>query len=184
MKLNLGKAVGKFSAVRDVRDVVDPWGLGWVVGIVRDGAAALVELRRRFNDEDPIAEAIFASASLAAMVGEATGDKEAGRAVAVAHLEEAAAKHGGGVLERQEARAFALAVARVAYWRGLVDVDGNDVPATPENIAEVLRSTEWVSADAPYGGQPLGQAFRVWLADESKRGEEYRAEIIQGAAGN
>jgi len=172
----------RFRAVRDVRTVTDPWGLGWSVDIRRDGCAALAKLRDELMLRNPMVVGAMEAVVRGAFVSEVTKDKTKGqealeRAVLDFKPDAAAILAVNGDDERFDA-------ARAAGWRGLTDEKGEPVPYSPEMALELLRSEEWVDEGLPYGKQPLGRAIRQWWVEESRAAELYRAEVVAEAAGN
>lgn len=172
----------KFRAVRDVRTVLDPWGMGWAVQIRRDGCEFLRKLRDDLILSNPMMVSAMQAGARAVFMAKATGNAAKAsealeRAASEFNLPASSILSAGDDDEKLDA-------ARFAGWSGLTNEHGAVVPFSAETALELLRSEEWIDEGLPLGGQTLGKALRAWVGEESRKAEAYRDEVVAEAAGN
>lgn len=175
----------RFLAFDDVRAVPDPWGLGVVFHVRREGAAAVQRVLSDIQRRNPIARAVLnatARATLAASL-RGGGDPEAAAKDAL-EREVGRFELGDGDLEALGADGLTNVLARLAGWEGLTDPEGRPIPYSEAAARELLEASDWVDDGLPYGGRELGKALTAWILEESRAGEMYRRQVVEDAAGN
>ncbi|MBL0220034.1 MAG: hypothetical protein IPQ07_39980 [Myxococcales bacterium] len=185
MRTNLQAA---FRRLLDVREVADPWGLGSVWLIRRDGSEAVEAVREAAMRDDPGFEPTVRCAARAAFLQRMGAPRERIDKEIEAAID--AAAPGVDMTARQREFELRLSVARVGGWRGLTGENGEAVPFSEEELREQLASTELVPPEAPFGGpaggkgRKLGEALAEWLAYESKAQEAFAVENVREELGN
>lgn len=176
----------KFGLVRDVRPVLDPWGLGVTFEIRRIDSPAYQEWVKKRQRESPIFAAMLAAQGKALLKAAASGRK----AIDAEDVKEAMLAQAERVefkpedFEKLGAKAVEGTALLLAGWSGLLDAKEKPEPFSYAAAVELLSGAEWVPEGMPYGGQTLGAALSAFVLEEAAKSEAFRQAYLEGAAGN
>lgn len=177
----------RFLAFEDVRQVPDPWGLGVVFHLRREGAPEVQARIREAQRNNPVARAAInagARATLRSAVERRDGADVEASVQAELERELERFQLDPDDLQKFADEALQQVLARIAGWDGLCDEQGAPIPFSEARALELLTSGDWVDDGLAFGGQTLGAALQAWVLQESRASELYRRQVVEDARGN
>ncbi len=195
----------KLELTKDVRQVPDPWGLGWIWSIRRLGSRQYKEFLQRKTASHPVQARlmnVLVKVQGSALVKAAVGRGEVTPSAAQ-KTQDQIEKYAQDLWE-QEADKLELSGkdladllvsgnddehlhVLVAGWPAGAPVDeaGQPVPFCREALAEILANDEFtIPHGLPHAGRCLGDAVRAWVMAAAAESESARQSVLVAAAGN
>lgn len=205
MRIAFGNFGNKLQLTKDVRQVPDPWGLGWVWDIRRLGSRQYREFLQHKTAGNPVQSRLLnvlvkvqGSALVKAVVGRGAVEAEAAQKTQD-QIERYAQDLWEQEADKLELNGKDLAdllgssqddehlQVLVAGWSAGAPVDesGEPVPFSRDALAEILGNEEFtIPAGLPYAGKCLGDAVRAWVMAAAAESETARQAVLEGASGN
>ena len=180
-------------ALRDVRAVDDPWGIGVVFEIRRASSKFHKQWLKERSSTSEISRK--ATAALLRSLGRPRQKSEGGEHELIEFTATSALVDllDDPDVDPQDLLAYAVggarqideALALLKGWSGLVDLDsGADVPYSEEVARQLLEDDSLVAEGQELGGRTFGDALAGWILEQARATDSYRIKVLGGAEKN